>query len=366
MTAVKFEPLVLGTKSEMPKISIVIPSYNYGKYLRQCVRSAAEQPGVDHEVVIIENGSTDGSLDIARSLANEYSNVRLVSFASNEGIVASINRCWTEVRGEYGVLLCADDLLTSGSLARSLAVMDLHPNVGLVFGPAYEFSGDDTPTDLPYAMSRSPPVIHSGEAWITERCRSGINPICAPEAMFRAEMLRKVGAASPELPHTFDLYLWLRIAAETNVAYLPGHLQALYRRHSSNHSAAYRRDVLMDMQQRWAAFEQFFLTVASNSKRAAWEMLVRKALAKEIRYRAAREFSLAGGGLSSSHYKPLLVFADTLDPATSSSGGREFAWAIRVRMGPRAANLMPTLWVAILHRLFQRYRWKRRARRMGI
>ncbi|MBI5260248.1 MAG: glycosyltransferase family 2 protein [Bradyrhizobium sp.] len=349
-----------------PKISVVIPSYNYGKYLRQCVRSAAEQSCVDHEVVIVENGSTDGSLDIARSLANEYPNVRLVSFTSNAGIVASINRCWSEVRGEYAVLLCADDLLTSGSLARSLAFMELHPNVGLIFGPADEFSGDDAPTETPYAMRGSPPVIHSGEAWITERCRSGINPIFAPEAMFRTEMLRKVGPAPPELPHTFDLYLWLRIASETDVAYLTGPLQALYRRHPSNHSVAYRRNVLMEMQQLWAAFEQFFLTIASHSKRAAWEMLVRKSLAKEIRYCAAREFSLAGGGLASSDYKPLLVFADTLDPAISSRAGREFAWAIRVRVGPRAANLIPTLWVAIFHRLFQRYLWKRRARRMGI
>ncbi|MDQ8729108.1 glycosyltransferase [Bradyrhizobium sp. LHD-71] len=349
-----------------PKVSVVIPSYNYGKYLRQCVRSAVEQPGVDHEVVIVENGSTDGSLDIARSLANEYPNVRLVSFTNNEGIVASINRCWSEVRGEYAVLLCADDLLTSGSLARSLAFMERHPNVGLVFGPADEFSGDEAPTELPYAMSGSPPVIHSGDVWITERCRSGINPIFAPEAMFRTEMLRKVGASSPELPHTFDLYLWLRIASERDVAYLPGHLQALSRRHRSNHSAAYRRNVLMEMQQRWSAFEQFLLTVNSNSKKATWELLVRKALAKETRYRAAREFSLAGRSSASSDYKPLLVFADTLDPSTTSSAGREFAWALRARMGPRAAGLMPDLWVGIFQRLFQRYFWKRRARRMGI
>lgn len=349
-----------------PKISVVIPSYNYGRYLGQCVRSAAEQPGADHEVVIVENGSTDGSLAIARSLANEYPNVRLVSFPNNEGIVASINRCWSEVRGEYAVLLCADDLLTSGSLARSLAFMDLHPNVGFVFGPAVEFSEEEAPTESHYAMGGSPPVVHSGEAWITERCRTGINPIFAPEVMFRTEMLRKVGASSPELPHTFDLYLWLRIASERDVAYLPGHLQALYRRHRSNHSAAYRRNVLAEMQQRWAAFEQFLLTVASPSKKAAWEMLVRKALAKETRYRAAREFSLAGEGSASSNYKPLLMFADTLDPSTTLRAGRELAWAIRVRMGPRAANLMPGLWVGIFQRLFQRYFWKRRARRMGI
>jgi hypothetical protein len=215
-------------------------------------------------------------------------------------------------------------------------------------------------------MSESPPVIHSGEAWIMERCRSGFNPIFTPEAMIRTEVLRKVGGANPELPHTSDLNLWLRIASETDVAYLTGHLQALFRQHPSNHSAAYRRKALMEMQQLWAAFEQFFLTVASHPKRAEWEMLVRKSLAKEIRYRAAREFSLAGGGSASSDYKPLLVFADTLDPAISSRAGREFAWAIRVRMGPRAANLMPTLWMAIIHRLFQRYARKRRARRMGI
>jgi len=334
--------------------------------LRQCVRSAAEQPGVDHEVVIVENASTDGSLDIARSLAIEYPNVRLVSFTSNEGIIASINRCWSEARGEYGVLLCADDLLTSGSLARSFAFMESHPNVGLVFGPADAFSGDDAPTETTDAMSESSPVIHSGEAWITERCRSGINPIFTPEAMIRTEVLRKVGGANPELPHTSDLNLWLRIASETDVGYLTGHFQALYRQHPSNHSVAYRRNVLMEMQQRWAAFEQFFLTVASRPERAEWEMLVRKSLAKETRYRAAREFSLAGGGSAGSDYKPLLAFADALDPAINWRAGREFAWAIRVRIGPGAANLMPTLWVAMIQRLLQRYLWKRRARRMGI
>jgi glycosyltransferase involved in cell wall biosynthesis len=355
-----------GTVNVSPKISVVIPSYNYAKYLRQCVRSAAEQPGVDHEVVIVENASTDGSLDIARSLANEYPNVRLVTYTSNEGIIASLNRCWSEVRGEYGVLLCADDLLTSGSLARSLAFMEVHPNVGLVFGPADEFSGDDAPTETADAMREAPPVIHSGEAWITERCRSGMNPIFTPEAMIRTEVLRKVGGANPELPHTSDLNLWLRIASEADVAYLTGCLQALYRRHSSNHSAAYLRSISMELQQRWAAFEQFFLTVASHPKRAEWEMLVRKALAKEGRYRAAREFSLAGGVSAGSDYKALLVFADALDPAISLKAGREFTWAIRVWMGPKAANLMPSLWVTRIHRLLQRYLWKRRARRIGI
>jgi hypothetical protein len=191
-----------------------------------------------------------------------------------------------------------------------------------------------------------------------------MNPIFTPEAMIRTSVLRKVGGANPELPHTSDLNLWLRIASETDIAYLAGHLQALYRRHSSNHSAAYLRSISMEMQQRWAAFEQFFLTAASHPKRAEWEMLVRKALANESRYRAAREFSLAGS--AGSDYKALLKFADALDPAISSRTRREFAWAIRIWMGPKAANLMPTLWVTRIRRLLQRYLWKRRARRIGI
>jgi glycosyltransferase involved in cell wall biosynthesis len=348
-----------------PKISVVIPSYNYGKYLRQSVRSAATQLGVDHEVVIVENASTDGSLEIARSLANEYPNVRLVSFASNEGIISSINRCWSEARGEYGVLLCADDLLTPGSLARSLAVMESHPNVGLVFGPAEAFSGDDAPDEIDDAMSEVSPIVHSGEAWIRERCRTGTNPMFTPEVMIRTRVLRKVGGGvNPKCPHTSDLNLWLRIASEADVAYLPGHLQALYRRHPLNHSIAYQRDVLAEMEQKWVAFEQFFQTVASPNK-AEWELLVRKALAREVRYRVAREFSLAAAG-SSYDYKPPLRFADTLDPPTNSRAARDVAWAIRVWIGPRAANLMPTLWVAGVRRFFLKFMWARRARRVGI
>ncbi len=347
-------------------ISVVIPSYNYEKYLRQCVQSAAEQPGVDHEVVILENASTDSSPEIARSLANEYPNVRLLTFTTNEGIIASLNRCWSEVRGKYGVLLCADDLLAPGSLARSLAFMEAHPNVGLVFGPAVEFSGDDVPTGHGGTVGKLAPIIHSGEAWITERCRSAMNPIFTPEAMIRTEVLRKVGGANPELPHTSDLNLWLRVAAEKDVAYLPGHLQALYRRHAANHSGSYLHNILMEMQQRWAAFEQFFIVAPSHPKRAEWERLVRKALARECRYRAAREFSLAHTGRAGSDYRDLLAFADTLDPAIATKSGRDLDWAIRHWMGPQAANFMPSLWVTRTHRLLQRYLWGRRARREGI
>jgi glycosyltransferase involved in cell wall biosynthesis len=348
-----------------PKISVVIPSYNYGKYLRQSVKSAATQHGVDHEVVIVENGSTDGSPQIARSLTDEYSNVRLVSFANNEGIISSINRCWSEARGEYGVLLCADDLLTPGSLGRSLAVMESHPKVGLVFGPADAFSGDEAPTEADDTTVAAAPIVHSGDAWITERCRTGINPIFTPEVMIRTEVLRTVGVANPKLPHTSDLNLWLRIASQTDVAYVPDHLQARYRRHPLNHSITYQREVLAEMEQKWAAFEQFFLTVASP-KKSKWESLVRKALAREVRYRAAREFSLAAGAHSAYDYKPALMFADALDPAISSRTAREVAWAIRVRIGPRAANMMPTLWMARIRRLLRKSLTERRARRVGI
>src|SRR3954463_8554091 len=97
-----------------PLVSVTIPSYNYEQYLAEAVESAATQRGVRVEVVIVDNASTDCSLALARRLAQEYDNVRVVEYAENHGIISSLNRCRDEVRGEYAVLLCADDCLTPG------------------------------------------------------------------------------------------------------------------------------------------------------------------------------------------------------------------------------------------------------------
>ena len=77
-------------------VTVLIPSYNYARFLTDSVTSAATQTGVDLDVAIIDNASTDGSLELAHELARSHDCIRVVSYPDNQGIVVSFNRSLEE------------------------------------------------------------------------------------------------------------------------------------------------------------------------------------------------------------------------------------------------------------------------------
>src|SRR5437660_6584650 len=72
-----------------PRVTVVVPCYNYGRYLPQCLASALDQPGVDVDVVLVDDASTDGSGDVAEELAAADSRITLVRHAVNAGHIAT-------------------------------------------------------------------------------------------------------------------------------------------------------------------------------------------------------------------------------------------------------------------------------------
>ena len=101
-----------------PIISVIIPVYNKNKYLSVAVKSAIDQKliyGEDIEVVIVDDGSTDGSSEMADKLAETDSRITVVH-QENQWIYASFNNGIRKSRGEYVYILNADDKLADGSL----------------------------------------------------------------------------------------------------------------------------------------------------------------------------------------------------------------------------------------------------------
>jgi glycosyltransferase involved in cell wall biosynthesis len=341
------------------RVTVMVPSYNYAQYLVECVESAASQPEAD--VVIVDNGSTDNSPAIGAGLAERYANVRFVRHASNEGIITSFNRCRDEVRADYAMMLCADDLLTPGSLARSIEFMDAHPGVGLVYGTAIDFSDSSEVALGQLPTEVGVPVIHEGGSWIDELCRTCRNPIRNPEALMRSSVLADVGPYEPACRYTSDLNLWLRIAGRAQIAYLPGPVQAMFRQHESNAGKAFPHNSVAELEQRWMAFERFLACCADDPRRVGWEELARHRLAHEARYSASREFVTGGDG----EVDALLAFGDRLDP-TGPKFAERAGWRLRRFLGPSASRWFPGMHVRpVFHRL-QRMNADRRRARVGI
>src|ERR671937_1179159 len=118
----------------MSRVDVIIPCYNYGRYLPGCVRSVLGQEGVDVRVLIIDDASPDGSGAAAEELARQDARVQARRHAVNRRHIATYNEGLDWAAGDYLLLLSADDLLAPGALRRGARGGGSPPPGGLASG----------------------------------------------------------------------------------------------------------------------------------------------------------------------------------------------------------------------------------------
>jgi glycosyl transferase family 2 len=273
-------PLPTRGADRLPRVTVVIPCYNYGHYLPACLESVLSQHGVEVDALVIDDASTDGSAAVARGLAAADPRITLIAHSANRGHIATYNEGLSQATGDYVVLLSADDMLIRGSLARSVAVMEAHPGVGLVYGhPVLLYDGQ--PTGAP-RMRTYGARVWSGPDWISAQCRRGLSCIFNPEVVVRTSVQHEVGPYSSALRHTADLEMWLRIAAVADVARVRGSDQAYRRMHEASMMHTEHAGILADLSGRREAYEAFFAGPGAQLPRAARDLArARRRLAEE-------------------------------------------------------------------------------------
>ncbi|TFD84560.1 glycosyltransferase family 2 protein [Cryobacterium lactosi] len=234
-----------------PTVSVVVPCYNYGRYLPEAVGSILSQPGVDLEVIIVDDHSTDGSELVAAELAARHEQVRLIRNAVNKRHIATYNRGLAETTGDYVVLLSADDMLADGALARAVALMERYPNVGLVYGYAPGFS--ETPEASAAGRTWS---IWPGREWVGAVTHRGDSVVINPEVVMRNSVMRRLVGYDAAYPHAADLLLWLQAATLSDVGRVNG-VQAHYRTHAQQMHVTDYSGTLTDMRERTAVYRDF-------------------------------------------------------------------------------------------------------------
>ena len=112
-----------------PLFSIITPSYNYAKYVRECIESVKAQEGVTFEHIVYDAGSTDGTLDILR----EYPHLD-VTVEPDRGMSDAINKGFRKAKGQWVMWLNSDDRLLPGALKAVAAFAEKHPEADVVYG----------------------------------------------------------------------------------------------------------------------------------------------------------------------------------------------------------------------------------------
>ncbi len=213
----------------MSLVSVVIPNYNYARWVGAAVESVLAQTYSHKEVIVIDNGSTDDSLAVLARFGNR---IRVIA-QDNRGQAGSRNRGIEESKGEFVAFLDADDVWLPEKLAKQMPLFS-DPKVGLVYCGMRRVDQELRPLEelipslagdvLEHFALHPSAVVQGGES----------------TAVIRKSVLLSAGPFDPNLSIASGWDMWRRIASRCHIGVVSEAL-VLYRQHSTN--ASHRHDV---------------------------------------------------------------------------------------------------------------------------
>lgn len=202
-------------------VSVVIPCYNQGRFLGEAIESVLHQSYRDFEIIVIDDGSTDSTRQVALGQPVRYFS------QSNQGLSAARNRGIREGQGEYFVFLDADDRLLPGALRAGVDALIEHPKCAFAFG-AYRVIDENGST-----LADPIPGPHGAFDY-----RSLLRGNCIEmhaTVTYRASVFETIGVFDPNLKASEDYDMYLRVARQLPICHFDTCV-AEYRMHPANMS----------------------------------------------------------------------------------------------------------------------------------
>ncbi|MFO1060330.1 MAG: glycosyltransferase family 2 protein [Dongiaceae bacterium] len=263
----------------MPRVSVVMPVYNVERYVATAIRSVLAQSFADLELIVVDDGGSDGSVAICRAFADPR--IRIVAQA-NRGLAGARNTGIAAARGDYVALLDADDGWLPEKLALHVANLDAHPTVGVSYDGAILIDEQDRPLGIVQAPVDGP--VDARLVFTGRVVKNGSVPVMR-RAVFDDIARRPPGADrtwyfDESLRRSEDVECWTRIALTTGWGFRGvGRNLTLYRINAGGLSA--------DVTRQLESWEQVCATVASYAP-GFIAMHGDEARARELRYLARR------------------------------------------------------------------------------
>jgi glycosyltransferase involved in cell wall biosynthesis len=210
--------------TESPLVSIVTASFNQARYLEATINSVLGQEYPRIEYIIVDGGSTDGSVDVIKKYAD-----KLAWWVSekDKGQTDAINKGFNRATGEILAWINSDDTYNPGAISQAVKYLLENPEVGLVYADCNFIDEEDR-------------IIGKFNSAQTDlrKLREGYVHIPQQTMFFRAKYWKELGPLDPSFYFAMDYDLWTRIAARAPFKYLAGKTWANFRLHTSGKTVA--------------------------------------------------------------------------------------------------------------------------------
>lgn len=200
-------------ETSRPRVSVIVPTYNYGALIVETLESLRRQTLGDWECIVVDDGSTDDTAEVVARFIEREPRVRYLR-QRNQRQAAAKNTGLAAARGEYVQFLDADDLVQPRKFELQVAFLEAHPEVDIVYGGARYFTTERPdellPTMFGDAMPWMPGVSGAGRDILPPLMVDNIMVINAP--LVRRSVVEEVGGFDALLPPVEDWDYWIRCA----------------------------------------------------------------------------------------------------------------------------------------------------------
>ena len=230
-----------------PTVTVIMPVYDRERFVREAIESVLAQTFDDFELIVVDDGSTDGSVAAVAAIADP----RLHRLAQpHRGVGAAMNTGLRAARGRYVARLDSDDVWLPDFLATQIAVLESSPAVDVVYARAQGMEVDGTPTPHVWGI---PP------RWPNDALRSQLHGdfTCNITVVARRACIERAGGFEESLPAHEDWDLWLRVARHASFAFTDRVL-ARFRWHEGNLTGPGSADAARLLESRVRVLDRFF------------------------------------------------------------------------------------------------------------
>jgi len=224
-----------------------MPNHNHARYLPTSLRAIFAQSHSPAEVIVIDDASTDHSLEVLGELGREFAALRVIRQHPRQGPLIAVNRATRQTIGDYLFYASADDQVLPGFFATAIQTLEKYPRAGLCCSSMAGFS-DEQPqlsyTRLRYKGDRTyldPAEVVRAERREFSIARPRLGLIATFTALMRASAVRESGQYQPDLGFLSDGFLAHLIAFRHGICVLPDHYFAAYRGNPDSYASAMRR-----------------------------------------------------------------------------------------------------------------------------